>query len=154
MTRKSNKGFTLIELMVVIVIIGVLASLAIPRFSEASNKSKVAEAPRVLASFESGLLAAIAEVGTAVAADNVIFQAPTSKWFTYTPTYGAGAANQCVGTADKVSIGPFSGTLTTKYVPATAGTDDDDAEPDKFTRQITGIGNEQAKKWLPNYKDD
>ncbi|MCD6418669.1 prepilin-type N-terminal cleavage/methylation domain-containing protein [bacterium] len=41
---KNRKGFTLIEIMIVVVIIGVLAGLAIPRFTKASRKSKVSEA--------------------------------------------------------------------------------------------------------------
>ena len=48
MKKTAKKGFTLVELMVVIVIIGILAALAIPRFLGATNKTKAAEFKPVL----------------------------------------------------------------------------------------------------------
>ncbi len=45
---KEKKGFTLIELMLVVIIVGTLATLAIPRFSKAAKKAKIAEARSIL----------------------------------------------------------------------------------------------------------
>jgi len=148
MRKLGKKGFTLIELMVVIVIIGVLASLAIPRFTEASNKAKVAEAPRVLASFESGFLAAVAETGLNTSneldnADNITFTAPSdSRWWNYSAT---------INTPANLKKGAFEGQLRNKLGAIAAGQKLNTVynTSDCFNHS----GNADLLKMVPNFRD-
>jgi type IV pilus assembly protein PilA len=89
---KKSEGFTLVELMVVIVIVGILAAVAIPKFLDASNKAKASEFPTQLTALYTGEMAYNAENGTYAAdfptlrsAGSIDFTS-TSKWFNYTVT--------------------------------------------------------------------
>ncbi len=45
---KNQKGFSLVELMIVVGIIGILATLALPRFKQFQAKAKMGEAKNIL----------------------------------------------------------------------------------------------------------
>ncbi|WP_341236237.1 pilin [uncultured Limnobacter sp.] len=80
---KISKGFTLIELMIGIAIIGVLSAIAIPAFQDYLNRSKVTELINLAQACKTGI---------------VEFAASTSKW----PTNGAQAGCQ-TGTGTAIS---------------------------------------------------
>ncbi len=53
--KNNKKGFTLIELMIVVAIIGILAAIAIPKFADLINKAKEGSTKGALSSVRSAL---------------------------------------------------------------------------------------------------
>ncbi|AOY58987.1 type IV pilin protein [Desulfococcus multivorans] len=66
---RKNEGFTLIELMIVVAIIGILAAIAIPNFMNYQCKSKQAEAKQNLGAIAKVEEAYFAEYNTYKAAE-------------------------------------------------------------------------------------
>ena len=61
---KRNSGFSLVELMIVIVIIGVLAAVAVPIYSNNVMKAKMSEADAALGSIRTQLRVYYGEEGS------------------------------------------------------------------------------------------
>jgi prepilin-type N-terminal cleavage/methylation domain-containing protein len=119
----NRKGFTLIELMIVVVIIGILAAIAIPKFNSVSRNAKQAEAGPVLKQICT-LAASFQQENSANAGDLTAlgtsgWSDPAAKYFN-TWAYNPGTY-------------PVIGTASTAAIPA----DLQDATMDCDTKVIT-----------------
>jgi prepilin-type N-terminal cleavage/methylation domain-containing protein len=106
-----RRGFTLVELAVVVVIIGVLAAFGIPRFLQSVERSKASEAFGYLSAVRSAQERYLAREGTyADQTSKLDIQAPTPKYFTIgTITAGSTGELQDSWTLTLTRNGPSAG---------------------------------------------
>ena len=160
---QNKKGFTLIELMVVVVIIGILAAVAVPKLFGMIAKSKASEVGPAAGTYVKTQLAYVSEKDSVGSWDVIGYQAPgegdnayvkATATFTYADGYSVATTaeiptsktvgwkagnnvklNDCVKPTTPTA-GTADGVWTVKFNSSTAG----DAGSLAFTSTVNGTG--------------
>ena len=107
--KQMQKGFTLIELMIVVAIIGILAAVAIPAYQDYTVKAKVQEATNLSNPARTAIGIACSEGELATATNNPSLDLSSSNSYSgkYTQSVSVGGGTSTSGTVTIVmkSIG-------------------------------------------------
>lgn len=139
--RKTQQGFTLIELMIVVAIIGILASIAIPAYQDYIIRAQVSEGPTLA----SGIKTTISEIWSnegeldEADTDNAGIPPATDVKGNYvskidvlngliTVTYGGPNANAKLSTSETLLISPITNVGSIQWTCKSGGS----TLPDKY----------------------
>ena len=107
----GERGFTLLELLMVVIIIAILASIALPQYIRATEKARAAEALQILGAIRTSQSRYKAQSSTSVYASSIVdidFESPTMRYWD-TESFSATRTMylRAGGTYDNKALGLF-----------------------------------------------
>jgi len=120
---KSQNGFTLIELMIVVAVIGILSAIALPSYNDYVLRGKLTEASTELASMRVKLEQYFQDNRTysGACAAGTVAPLPTGKYFTYACTLAASTFQVTATGVAAQGTGSFIYTINQDNTKTTAG---------------------------------
>ena len=117
-----KKGFTLVELIIVVIIVGILASIGLTQYNKVVEKSRAAEARMILGTLRGAEVASMYESGAYATVANLGVGAPatcaTTHYFSYSCSSSTG---DCTATRCTIGGKPAQGTASWTKTLTVAG---------------------------------
>ena len=117
-----KKGFTLVELIIVVIIVGILASIGLTQYNKVVEKGRAAEARMILGTLRSAQIAEMNENGAYVTVANLGVGAPDGTCAsTHFFSYACTTAGLCTATRCTAGGKPQQGTAAWTKTLTVAG---------------------------------